>query len=75
VDTAVIRGLLALGLVPRVPGIRPTASAGDSGSMDPGDKHRDDTRGGGHGSSLDSPTIVIPAFIAGIQFSAGALRH
>src|SRR5581483_2458882 len=40
--TLVIPGLPALGLVPRVPGIQPSACSGACGTMDPGDKHRDD---------------------------------
>ena len=42
--TFLIPGLPALGLVPRVPGIHLSTNAGARGAMDPGDKHRDDTR-------------------------------
>jgi NAD(P)-dependent dehydrogenase (short-subunit alcohol dehydrogenase family) len=39
---AVIRALCRL-----VPGIQPSVGAGASGTLDPGDKHRDDNRGNG----------------------------
>src|SRR3954469_9878054 len=56
-------GLEGLSFIPGlVPGIQPTECFGASGTMDPGDKHRDDTLSECHANETRMRRFCLPFF-------------